>query len=470
MSSFCRNYSVLDYPFINYGALQNSPKSNASIIDDCSKYYPMNTQNLELPADIANILVDARAQTDLDRLHKAYTWARANNPLGLASIDGYVPFWVVTKHADVSAISRDNDLFHNGDYALTCRPKAVIDQIIATFQCPHIVKGLIHSDDDEHKGLRAMTQSWFMPNSILKLDSKIRSFATSIVEKLKHTNGMVTDFTKDIALYYPLHVIMEILGVPPEDEHRMLMLTQEMFASEDPELRRSSLQDATTPAGRVAALMESVADMDDYFEQVIANRHINPRNDVATLLANAEINGKPISKKQRLAYFLIIATAGHDTTSASLSTAMWALSRSPELLTRLKADPSLIPQFVDESVRFSSPVRHFMRTATADTEIRGRAIRKGDWLMLCYGSANRDEEVFENPFQFNIDRKPNRHLAFGIGGHVCLGQHLAKMELRIFFEELVPRLQSVDAAGDMEMIASSSIAGPKHLPIRCVVH
>jgi len=148
---------------------------------------------------------------------------------------------------------------------------------------------------------------------------------------------------------------------------------------------------------------------------------------------------------------------------------MWALSNFPELLPRLQADPSLIPQFIDEAVRYASPVRHFMRTATADTTIRGRDIRKGDWLMLCYGSANRDEEVFPEPFEFNIDRKPNRHLAFGIGSHVCLGQHLAKMEMRILFEELIPQLQRVEPAGEVDFLASNFVGGPKHLPVRCLM-
>lgn len=249
----------------------------------------------------------------------------------------------------------------------------------------------------------------------------------------------------------------------------MLLLTQELFGSEDPELKRAKQEKSADDGAMAKNLMAVVADFRDYFEKVTAERRVNPRNDVATLLANAVVNGEPISEVSRLGYYVIIATAGHDTTSSSSAVAMWALSQHPELLPRLQADPSLIPQFIDEAVRIASPVRHFMRTATADTEIRGRTIRKGDWLMLCYGSANRDEEVFDQPFDFNIDRKPNRHLAFGFGAHVCLGQHLAKMEIRILFEEMIPRLQRVEAAGEMEMIASCFVGGPKHLPVRCVM-
>ncbi|RDK11785.1 cytochrome P450 [Cupriavidus lacunae] len=429
----------------------------------------MNHTDLDLPGDVAKVLVDPRAYADPARLHAAYAWARANNPLGRAVNDGFDPFWVVTRHADVTAISRDNNLFRNGDYSVVCRPKAAIDHVIATTGCPHIVKALVHVDGDEHKGLRALTQSWFMPNSILKLDERIRGLARQVVGKLQQSDGNTIDFAKDIALHYPLHVVMDILGVPPEDESRMLLLTQELFGGEDPELKRARQEESANDGALAKSLMAVVADFRDYFEKVTADRRANPRNDVATLLANAVVNGEPISEISRLGYYVIIATAGHDTTSSSSAVAMWALSQFPELLPRLQADPSLIPQFIDEAVRVASPVRHFMRTATADTEIRGRKIRKGDWLMLCYGSANRDEEVFDQPFDFNIDRKPNRHLAFGFGAHVCLGQHLAKMEMRILFEELIPRLQRVEPAGEMEMIASCFVGGPKHLPIRCVM-
>ncbi len=430
----------------------------------------MNQTDFDLPGDVSTALVNPQVYADISKLHATYEWARANNPLGRAVSDGFDPFWVVTKHADVAAISRDSHLFRNGDYAAACAPKATIDQMKAmTGSYNGGLKTLVHVDGDEHKGLRTLTQAWFMPNSILKLDERIRDLACRTVDKLAAAEGEVIDFATEIALHYPLHVIMDILGVPPEDEGRMLLLTQELFGTEDPDFKRGGQEqnlDDETLAKNVLAI---VADFRAYFEKVTADRRANPRNDVATLLANAVIDGAPISEDSRLGYYVIIATAGHDTTSSSTAVAMWALSQYPELLPRLKANPGLIPQFIDEAVRIASPVRHFMRTAAADTEIRGRQIRKGDWLMLCYGSANRDEEVFDSPFEFNIDRKPNRHLSFGLGAHICLGQHLAKMEMRILFEELIPRLQRVELAGAMTMSASRFVGGPKHLPVRCVM-
>ena len=167
-----------------------------------------------------------------------------------------------------------------------------------------------------------------------------------------------------------------------------------------------------------------------------------------------------------MSYYIIVATAGHDTTSSSTAGAIWALAENRSEFAKVKADPSLIPGLVDEAIRWMTPVKHFMRSATADTELRGRAIAKGDWLMLCYPSGNRDEEVFDDPYAFRVDRKPNRHLAFGYGAHPCLGQHLAKMEMRILWEELLPRLQSLELAGEPKLTQASFVNVPKSVPIR----
>lgn len=427
--------------------------------------------SVELPTHISSFLVDPQGYADVERLHEIYSWMRANNPMGLVTHPDYTSFWAVTKNADVIAISRDSKLFSNAAYSIVCHTKAFIDHLIAKNGIPHSSRSLVHLDGDEHKALRGLTQSWFMPNSILKLNERISALAKQNVDKLAQSNGQEIDFVDDMALHYPLHVIMDILGVPPEDELRMLTLTQELFGGQDPDLKRSSDSVASDNGLDLSQnVLDIVADFRVYFDKLTEERRRNPRNDIASLLATATIDGVPLGDLQRLGYYIIIATAGHDTTSSSASTAMWALSHYPELLPRLKADLSLIPQFIDEVIRIATPVRHFMRTAMADTEIRGRTIRKGDWLMLCYASANRDEEVFDRPFEFDIDRKPNRHLSFGFGTHVCLGQHLAKMELRLLFEALIPRLQSVEQVGDMRIVASNFVGGPKTLPLRCIVN
>jgi hypothetical protein len=270
------------------------------------------------------------------------------------------------------------------------------------------------------------------------------------------------DFVQDVALRYPLHVIMEILGVLEEDEPRMLMLTQELFGPTDPDTARPEISVEETSKMLTGVLDDFYA----YFDKISLDRRANPRGDLASLIANAEIDGEPISGLEQLSYYVIVATAGHDTTSSTTAGAVWQLCDHPELFRRVKSDPSLIPGLIDEAIRWMTPVKHFMRSATAETELGGRRIAKGDWLMLCYASANRDEAVFEDPYSFRIDRTPNRHLAFGYGAHVCLGQHLAKLEMRIFFEELLARLDQIELDGAPSMTQAYFVNGPKRLPIR----
>jgi cytochrome P450 len=423
----------------------------------------MNSENL--PLDVAQTLVDPKAYADMQRVHAAFSWARANNPLGRAVVEGWDPFWAVTKHADVVHVGRNNDLFHNADRATVLVDRATLDQIRSiTGGDPNLVRSLVQLDDPDHRKMRALTQAWFMPASIAKLEENIRAIARSEIEAMA-TLGGECDFINKVALGYPLRIVMEILGVPREDEPRMLRLTQEIFGPEDPEMNRNK-QDALTAEQRASMLIAVVEDFGAYFKTITENRRANPRNDVATVLANALLDGEPLSDRYLTSYYMIIATAGHDTTSSTIGTAMWALCAFPELLPQLKANLSLIPALIEEAVRWATPVRHFMRSATADTELRGRRIAKGDWLMLCYWSANRDEEVFDKPFEFRLDRKPNKQIAFGYGRHLCLGMHLARLEMKRLFEEMLPRLESVEATGPMELVAANFVGGPKRLPIR----
>jgi cytochrome P450 len=212
-------------------------------------------------------------------------------------------------------------------------------------------------------------------------------------------------------------------------------------------------------------LMGVIKDFGDYFGAITEDRRKTPRDDLATLIANANVDGKPIPEFEATGYYTIVATAGHDTTSSSTAGAMWALATQPGLLERVKGDLELVPKLIEEAIRWTTPVKTFMRSASADTELRGRKIKQGDWLMLCYASGNRDEEIFPHSDKFDIDRTPNRQLAFGNGAHVCLGQHLARMEMRILFEELLPRLKSVKLAGEPRYTESAFVNGLKTLPI-----
>ena len=430
----------------------------------------MAEANVRIPDDHARNLVDPVAYAD-GRVFQTYDWLRANQPLGRAEVAGVDPFWVVTRHADILEISRQNDLFLNGDKSPTLVSQEADARIREMMGgSPHLLRTLIHMDAPDHPKYRALTQAWFMPQNLRSLETRIREIARASVDKMAATGGRC-DFVREVALHFPLHVVMEILGVPEADEPRMLTLTQELFGAADPELGRAASSDSdsipadTTGEGRRMDL-GVITDFFNYFNALSADRRASPRKDLASVIANAQVDGRPISELEAMSYYIIVATAGHDTTSSSTAGAFWALAERPDELAKLKADPSLIPGLVDESIRWTTPVKTFMRTVAADTEIGGRAMSKGDWLMLCYASGNRDAAVFDDPHEFRVDRSPNKHLAFGYGAHLCLGQHLAKMEMRILWEELLPRLASVEMAGAPAMSESFFVNGPKRLPIR----
>ena len=422
--------------------------------------------DVDIPADIAATLVNPAAYAD-HRIHDSYRWLRANNPLGVARPENFDPFWVVTKHAHIQAISRQNELFHNADRPTTLTPRRVEERIRKITGGPNLVRSLVQMDAPDHPKYRALTQGWFMPANLGKFEARVRDIARGTVARMLEKGGRC-DFVADVALGYPLHVIMEILGVPEQDEPRMLRLTQELFGPQDPDTAR--IREALSPEQFSGMMQAVVADFGAYFRGITEDRRRTPRDDLATVIANARIGGDYMPDHDATSYYMIVATAGHDTTSSSTAGAIWALAEDPEQFARVKANPELIPGLVDEAIRWMTPVKHFMRSATSDTELGGRRIKKGDWLMLCYASGNRDEEVFEQPFEFRCERKPNRHVAFGYGAHLCLGQYLAKLEMRILFEELLPRLKSLALDGEVKMTQAYFVNGPKKLPIRFEVN
>jgi cytochrome P450 len=421
-----------------------------------------SNRDLDVPADIAATLVDPAAYAD-DRIHDSYSWLRANNPLGVARPEKFDPFWVVTKHAHIQAVSRQNELFHNADRPTTLTQRSAEERIRKITGGPNLVRSLVQMDAPDHPKYRALTQGWFMPANLGKFEARVREIARATVQRMVEKDGRC-DFVADVALGYPLHVIMEILGVPEQDEPRMLKLTQELFGPQDPDTAR--IREALTAEQFLVMMQAVVADFSSYFRAITEDRRKNPRDDLATVIANAKIGGDYMPEHDATSYYMIVATAGHDTTSSSTAGAIWALAEDPREFAKVKANPALIPGLVDEAIRWMTPVKHFMRSATADTELGGRQIAKGDWLMLCYASGNRDEEVFEEPYQFRSDRKPNRHIAFGYGAHLCLGQYLAKLEMRVLFEELLPKLKSLSLDGDVKMTQAFFVNGPKKLPIR----
>ena len=406
---------------------------------------------MTIPQEIANALVDPKAYADGDRLDSAFNWLRREAPLAIVHPDSHSPFWAVTRHADILAIEKENSIFLNGVRPITVVNSTIEQQLTESGGPP--VRSLVQMDNPDHLAFRRLTQSWFMPQNLRKIEVRIREVAREFVDRMA-AMGDRCDFAKDIAFRYPLRIIMEILGVPQEDEEKMLQLTQELFGNNDSDLARKDED------------MNTLVEFMNYFNQVTEDRRQNPRDDLATVIANGEVRGEPIGHLEAMGYYVIVAAAGHDTTSNALAGGLWALCENPEQFAKLKSDPALIEGYIDESIRWTSPVKHFMRSAAQDTEVSGRKISKGDWLMMCYHSGNRDEAVFKDPFSFDIERSPNRHVAFGYGAHVCLGQHLGRMESRMFWEELLPRLESIELDGEPRRTEANFVCGPKSVPIR----
>lgn len=417
-----------------------------------------------IPEEIAQTIIDPKAYADGNRVDEAFRTLRREMPFAQAHPEGFDPFWVVTKHADIQEVERQNELFHNGDRATVVTPIEVDKKVRELMGgSPHLVRSLVQMDNPDHFNYRRLTQSWFMPQNLKRLEGRIREIAKGFIDRMADMGG-TCDFARDVAFLYPLHVIMEVLGVPEADEPRMLKLTQELFGSADPELNRSGseVRDADAALAQIGA---TVGEFISYFNDMTEDRRANPRDDLASVIANGKIEDKPLGHLEAMSYYIIAATAGHDTTSNTTAGGLWALAENPAEFAKLKSDPSLIPSYLEESIRWVTPVKHFMRTATADAEVRGQKVAKGDWLMLSYPSGNRDEDIFDDPFAFKVDRSPNKHVAFGYGAHVCLGQHLGRMEMRCLWEELLPRLQSVELAGTPRRMEASFVCGPKSVPI-----
>jgi cytochrome P450 len=404
--------------------------------------------------DAAKVLANPQAYTDEPTLHAALAHLRANAPVSRVEVPDYRPFWAITKHADIMDIERNNTLFTNW-------PRPVLTTTEGDeLQAAAGVRTLIHLDDPQHRMVRAIGADWFRPKAMRALKLRVDELARNYVDKML-TVGPECDFVQEVAVNYPLYVIMSLLGIPESDFSRMLKLTQELFGSDDSEFKRGSSNEDQLPA---------LLDMFGYFNGVTASRREHPTEDLASAIANARIDGEPLSDIETVSYYLIVATAGHDTTSATISGGLHALAENPDQRHRLRDHPDLMPLATEEMIRWTTPVKEFMRTAAEDTEVRGVPIAAGESLLLSYVSGNRDEEVFTDPFRFDVGRDPNKHLAFGYGVHFCLGAALARMEVSSFFSELMPRLESIELAGDPEHVATTFVGGLKHLPVRYSLH
>lgn len=393
--------------------------------------------------------------SDMDAWHARTRELRESE--GIVHVDepGYSPFWALLRHEDVFNVSRDNDGWHNTAQAVLGTDadwQALVDSGMPP-PC-----SLVQLDGEKHREHRKVTNEWFKPRVVATRQPRIDELCDLFIQRMRDMGGRC-DFAKDIAAPYTLRVIMDIYGVPEEDEPLMLELTQGIFGAADPEF----LGDMSDPGAKV---MGSVMQFVQYFNEVTQDRRACPADDLATVIANGEVNGELMGDYERLWYYIIVATAGHDTTSYALAGGMERFTAQPDQLWAIRDEPDLVNQAADEIIRYTTPVRHFLRWATRPQTVGGVEIPEGGHVLLSYPSANRDGRVFADPDTFDVRRADaDKLFSFGGGAHFCLGAQFARREVRTMIGRLSQELSHVERVGDVQYSHSHFVSGVKHLPI-----
>ena len=404
------------------------------------------------PAEPYAHLVDADYYEQVGYPHDDWRTLRRDAPIHYVEREHGDSFWAVTKQRDITTIGRQPELF-SSDMPI------VRDQELIDDQPSDLPKQLITLDPPIHAKYRALIAKRMTPRKIAKLHDDIESIAVGILNDLEQYEDTGCDFVDVVAAPLPIAVIAFLLGVPMDDWRQLYKWTNESAGAFDPENRR----EGETPQETMRrAMMEQFG----YFAELREERLKNPQDDLVTLLAQATVDGEPLPVTDVLAFYQILIAAGNETTRNATSGGLHALIQHPGELRRVQQDPSLLKSTVEEVLRWTSPIIHFARTATEDAEVAGQRIREGEVVSLFYPSANRDEDVWEDPYTFRVDRKQNPHIAFGVGEHYCLGAHVARLELEVIYRHLLPRLAEVEVAGPVDRLRSHLIGGIKRLPIR----
>ena len=380
--------------------------------------------------------------------HAEWTWLRRHAPVFWYERSNVDPFWAITKHADIVELGKQPDLFLNA-------PRLAV----FTSDLPPPPEGqsrhLLNMDPPDHARYRRVTSHWFTPRAIRAMDDRVARVTREVLDAAaEKTTG---DFVQDVSAKNTIAVIAEMLGVPRRDWQLLFRWTNEIIAPQDPEFQRGTPQETLE-----GARLELFA----YLRELAERRRREPSDDIVSLVANGQVNGAPLPAVELLSYYFLLVVAGNETTRNAMTGGMLAFLETSSQWARLRRDPGLLDGAVEEIVRWTTPVIQFARTATRDYVLRGQTIRAGQSACLFYPSANRDEEVFADPFVFRIDRDPNVHIGFGMGEHVCLGAHLARLELRHAFAQLRERLEHCELAGPVERVRSSFVGGIKRAPMR----
>jgi cholest-4-en-3-one 26-monooxygenase len=361
--------------------------------------------------------------------------------------DGGPGFWAVTRHADVLAVSRDPQTFSSERGATFIDDQT--EESLATMRLT-----ILNMDPPKHNRYRRLVSRGFTPRVIAQLNETIERRAALIVDDIVERGEC--EFVEEVAALLPLQMICEMIGLPASDWARMFELSNLMIGFDDPDLQ------PTPEAGHAAAM-----EIFNYCDQVAANRRANPQDDLMSALVHGEVDGERLDDLELNLFFVTLVVAGNETTRNLTNHAMLALLDHPDQIERLREDPDLWPTAVEEMLRWGTSIHNFRRTATRDTELRGQAIAEGDKVVMYYMSANRDEDVFDDPMRFDVGRTPNDHVTFGGGGvHYCLGSSLARAQIKAIMRQVVDRLDDFELTGPVRRLRSDFVNGMKEIPLR----
>jgi len=379
--------------------------------------------------------------------HAEWTWLRRNDPVHWTESDWCEPFWAVTRHADIVAIGKNPR-----DWLIEPRIAVFTRDVPPDPTSRH----LLTMDPPDHGRYRNLNSKWFTPRSVRIWEPKVQQTTRRVLDAAAEKGEI--DFVADVSAPITIAVIALMLGVPEPDWHLLFRWTNEIIAPEDPEFQRGRTALETSDQAR--------AELFAYFKEIAEKRRVDPRDDILSAVVQGRIDGAPLPDFELLSYYFLLVVAGNETTRNAMTGGIQCFLDNPGEWRRLAADASLVDGAVEETVRWTTPVIQFARTATREMELRGRTVRKGESVCLFYASGNRDEEIFEDPFVFRIDRSPNDHVGFGRGEHVCLGAHLARLEIRSMYQQLRERLVRMERTGDPVRVRSSFVGGIKRAPLR----
>ncbi len=409
--------------------------------------------------DLSDIdgFADLRGFAQLDTL-------RAEDPVHWNPEEGGPGFWAVTKYADIWEVDKDSETFTSEKFVNL----EDVDDDLMDFR-----RSILETDGARHLALRKLVQREFTPRNLMKnYEAFLRELTKKTVDEAfaeARDNGGEIDFVKKISADFPINVLARLLDVPQEMTGQLIAWGNELVANTDPDYAKVRADlDESDEYRHLPFRSPTVQEVWDYGQELRAARVGGDGTDLVSILANKlPEDGVPLSQQDFNNYFSLLVIAGNETTRHSISNIMVALIENPDQLAYLQEDPaSRVAAGLEEMLRWASPVYHFRRTATRDVELGGRQIREGDKVVMWFGSGNRDDEVFEDPYSFDLTRVNVDHMTFGKGSpHLCLGNNLARMEIRLMYEELVPRLASVDFAGDVRRVRSNFVNGIKAFPV-----